>query len=83
MAKPDVEEFVQRAEAIYATQLKSILEPEHIDEYVAIEPESGDYFLGKTLGEATHAARQSYPDRWTHAMRVGHRAALHLGSQTR
>lgn len=79
MTKPSVEEFARRAEEIYATRLKALLEPDHVDDYVAIEPESGEYFLGKTLREATHAARQSYPGRWTHAMRVGHRAALHLG----
>ena len=27
--------------------------PNTLDEFVAIEPESGDYFLGKTLSEAT------------------------------
>jgi len=83
MTKPEVEEFVRRAEEIYATRLRSVLEPEHVDEFVAIEPESGDYFLGKTLSEATRAARESYPDRWTHAMRVGHRAALHFGMHVR
>ncbi|QDT36858.1 hypothetical protein [Stratiformator vulcanicus] len=79
MTKPEIEEFVRRAEAIYSTRLKSILEPGHVDEFVAIEPESGDYFLGKTLSEATQAARRSHPDRSTHAMRIGHSAALQLG----
>ena len=53
MTQSDVDEFVRKAEAIYAARLRSILEPKHIDEFVAIEPESGDYFLGKTLNEAT------------------------------
>ena len=83
MARPEIEEFVRRAEEIYATKLRAVLESEHVDEFVAIEPESGDYFLGKTLTEATQAARKSYPDRWTHAMRVGHSAALHFGMQVR
>jgi hypothetical protein len=83
MTDPEVDEFVRRAEEIYATRLRSILEPEHIDEFVAIEPESGDYFLGKTLSEAARAARESYPERWTHAMRVGRRAALHFGMHVR
>jgi hypothetical protein len=51
--------------------------------FIAIEPESGDYFLGKTLGEATRAARQVYPNRLTHAMRIGRKAALHFGMHTR
>jgi hypothetical protein len=83
MAESDVSAFVSKAEDIYAARLRSILEPEHADEFVAIEPESGDYFLGTTLSEATQAARRAYPDRLTHAMRVGHRAALHLGMHTR
>ena len=83
MAKPEIEEFVRKAEEIYANRLRSVLEPEHMDEFVAIEPESGDYFLGKTLSEATQAARKSHPERWTHAMRVGHSTALHFGMHVR
>jgi hypothetical protein len=79
MTKPNLDEFARRAEAIYAARLRSFLEPAHVNEFVAIEPESGDYFLGKTLGEATQAARRTYPDRWTHAMRIGRSAALHFG----
>lgn len=83
MTDVDVDEFVRRAEEIYATKLRGVLEPEHVDEFVAIEPESGDYFLGETLSEAAQAARKAYPHRLTHAMRVGHRAALHFGWHTR
>lgn len=83
MTKPEIEDFVRKAEEIYATHLRSVLEPEHSDEFVVIEPDSGDYFLGNTLTEATQAARKSYPNRWTHAMRVGHRAALHFGLHIR
>jgi hypothetical protein len=79
MTAREVNEFVSRAEAIYATRLRANLEPEHMDEFVVIEPESGDYFLGKTLNDATRAARHAYPDRLTHAMRVGFKAALHFG----
>ncbi len=79
MTDPDVDEFVRKAEAIYADRLRPVLEPAHLDEFVAIEPESGDYFLGKTLSEATRNARNIYPDRLTHAMRVGHKAALDFG----
>ncbi len=83
MTRPEIDDFVRRAEAIYAMRLRGILEPDHVDEYVAIEPESGDYFLGKTLNEATQAARAAHPDCLTHAMRIGHRAALHFGMQLR
>lgn len=79
MTAREIDIFVKQAEEIYADRLQADLELDHLDEFLAIEPESGDYFLGKTLNEATQAARQTYPDRLTHAMRIGHRAALHLG----
>ena len=78
MTTPDVDEFVRRAEEVYDTRLRQVLEPQHLDEFVAIEPDSGDYFLGTTLSEAIGAARRSYPDRLAHAMRVGHKAAIHI-----
>ena len=81
MAEPEVAEFVRRAEEVYTKRLRAILEPDHVDEFVAIEPESGDYFLGKTLSEAMAAAHRAYPGRLAHAMRIGHRAAVHFGMQ--
>ena len=83
MTAINVDEFVRRAEEIYTTRLRGFLESELIDDFVAIEPESGDYFLGKTLNEATRAARLTHPDQLTHVMRIGHRAALHFGMQVR
>jgi hypothetical protein len=38
---------------------------------VAIEPESGDYFVGKTLGAANDAAFAKYPDAWVYFVRIG------------
>ncbi len=37
---------------------------------VAIEPESGDYFLGATLGNADAAAYAKYPDVWVYFARL-------------
>jgi len=79
MDEPKIEAFVQRAEAIYHSQLRAMLEPEHLNEFVAIEPESGDYFLGRTLSDAMSQARRAHPNRLAHAMRVGHKAAVHFG----
>lgn len=79
MQNRDVADFVQKAEGIYESRLQGILEPSHDHEFVAIEPESGEYFLGKTLNDAARAARAAYPSRLTHVIRVGHKAAIHLG----
>ena len=37
---------------------------------VAIEPESGDYFVGATLGKADAAAYAKYPDKWVYFARL-------------
>jgi hypothetical protein len=37
---------------------------------VAIEPESGDYFVGATLGKANAAAFEKYPDCWVFFARL-------------
>ncbi len=79
MQNKDIADLVQKAESIYEARLQAILEPSHDHEFVAIEPESGEYFLGKTLNDAALAARVAYPSRLTHLMRVGHKAAIHLG----
>jgi hypothetical protein len=60
-----------------------MLEPAHNDEFVAIEPISGEYFLGRTLSEAIGASRSKYPDRLAHALRVGHKATVHFGLHVR
>jgi hypothetical protein len=74
-----VEDFVRSAKLLYEHKLRATLENSHRNEFVAIEPISGEYFLGRTLSEALGAARNAHPDRLSHVMRVGHRAALHFG----
>jgi hypothetical protein len=69
-----------RAEAVYRERLKDRLEVTNPDDFVAIEPESGDFFLGKTLSEAIQAARAAYPARLPFALRVGHTSTLELGA---
>jgi len=73
-------ELIQRSEEIYVSRLKAELERTHRDYFVVIEPESGDHFLGRTLSDASAAAHAVYPDRRGFALRVGHRAAVHIGA---
>jgi hypothetical protein len=83
MTAPDLDDLVRRAEQLYEKKLRAQLEATHLDQFVAIEPVSGDYFLGRTLSEAMGAAHDAHPDRLSHAMRVGHQAALHFGVSLR
>ncbi len=70
------------ASAIFE-RLRKILEPTHVNQFVAIEPISGEHFLGTTLSDAIRASRRKYPDRLVHAFRVGHKAAVHFGMHIR
>jgi hypothetical protein len=83
MVSAETKSIIQRAKQIYADQLQSELEGRHMDRFVAIEPESGEYFLGDTFDEAVKAARTKYPSRLSHTIRIGHRAAFHLGGLER
>jgi hypothetical protein len=75
-------ELADRGIAIYQQTLKSRLESTNPDDFVAIEPDSGDYFLGKTLSEAIQAARQAHPARLSFVLRVGHQSTIDLGAAT-
>ena len=77
------ENVAEQARQIYEERLRATLEESHMDEFVAIEPISGEYFLGRTLSDAIGASRTKYPERLVHALRVGHKAAVHFGLQIR
>src|SRR5262245_63743511 len=74
----ETDELARRAEAIYEQRLRALLEPAHRGMFVAIEPDSGDHFLGKSVIEAMTAAEQAHPGRKTYVLRVGYRAANEL-----
>ena len=77
------EDVARQARRIYEDRLRALLEQSHMNEFVAIEPVSGDYFLGRTLSDAIGASRIKYPDRLAHVLRVGHKAAIHFGLRIR
>lgn len=79
MVSAETKSVINRAKQIYANQLQSDLESQHMDRFVSIEPESGEYFLGDTFDEAVKSARTKYPTRLSHTIRIGHRAAFHIG----
>lgn len=83
MVSAETKSVIDRAKQIYANRLRTDLESEHMDRFVAIEPESGEYFLGDTLDEAVKSARAKYPNRLSHTIRIGHPAAFHIGGLQR
>lgn len=77
-----LEEVAAVARPIFA-RIQAGLIASNPDAFVAIEPESGDYFVAPTISDAIEQARQRYPDRLVHTFRVGHPAAIHFGMQER
>jgi len=80
MLTGESQRVADRAKRLYEEKYRQSLEEGHMGAFVCIEPESGDYFLGRTFDDAVNQAIDAYPDRLTHTLRVGHAAALHLGT---
>lgn len=72
-------ELARRASELYEAKFRQSLESHHRNEFVAIEPESGEYFLGNTLSAAIQSARIAHPNRIPFAFRVGHPTTVNLG----
>lgn len=80
MVKPlSDEEIVGQAKEFYEAELRESLEAEHRDEFVTIEPVSRTFYLGSTFSEAVQKAKRACPGLMSYTLRIGHRAALHLG----
>lgn len=70
VAGVDIHMIVTKGQAVYA-RIGGDLEPTHRGEAVAIEVDSGEYFLGKTGLEATEKAREKFPDKLFYVARIG------------
>jgi hypothetical protein len=70
----DMHRLGEEGERIYYEKLKPILEPKYKGKIIAIEVDSGDYFIGDSVIEAGDKAKQKYPDKIFHFMRIGYRA---------
>jgi len=80
MVSEQTADVARRAKQLYEEQLRTKLEATNMNDFVAIEPDSGDCFFGKTLSEAIQASRAAHPDRLAFAMRVGHSTAVSIGA---
>lgn len=76
MSSSQKSQLAEDGERIYRERLKAQLERTHLGQFVAIEPISGDYFLGRSLSEAIGAGRKAYPDRLMYGMRIGYSSAV-------
>jgi hypothetical protein len=82
MLSADSKRVAEKAKKLFQERYRAKLEESNCGDFVCIEPESGDFFLGHTFDEAVNHAINVYPDRLTHTLRIGHNAAFHLGLMT-
>ena len=80
MASHDSQQIAEQAERIYEQHLRATLEKTHPRLFVAIEPISGDHFLGGTVSEAGAAARKAHPHSPSYILRIGQKAAVQIGA---
>jgi hypothetical protein len=67
-----------KARKIYNERLKPTLEASCHGQFVAIDADSGEYFLSSTPLEAIKNGRLKYPEKAFHVMKVGYKAAILL-----
>jgi hypothetical protein len=62
---------IERGAEVYDEQLRALLEPKHTGKFVAVEAESGRYFLGDTDAEALMTAHEAMPESHFYLKRIG------------
>ena len=73
----------ESAKAHYESNLKAQMEKEHLGKFIAVEPESGQFFIGGTFMECALEAKKEIPDKMSFVIKIGSDAAVHIGSATR
>jgi hypothetical protein len=79
---PANDDLVERGKNTYRQRLASVLEPSHIGEFVAVEPDSGRYFLESTASAALAAAHAAMPNNLFYLTRVGQETAHTVSGQS-
>ena len=73
------DEIMSRGDRVYEDKLKNRLENNHKGRFVAIEPASGNYFLGDTGSKALWAAHKAMPEKRFFLKRIGYHITHKLG----
>ncbi|NET37282.1 MAG: hypothetical protein F6K19_35535 [Cyanothece sp. SIO1E1] len=76
------EEFAQRGNEIYKSQVRSKVEEGTYGKIVAIDIETGAFEVADTPIAATDKLYEQYPDAQPWVIRIGHRAVYRFGSRS-
>lgn len=75
----DPQEVARKGEKTYK-KVKDKLEKKYFGKFVAVEVESGKYFLGSDQIEAIKKAKQQFPKSIFYIARIGFRGAIKISS---
>lgn len=75
--------LAEKGKEFYNRSLKQLLEPTENGKFIAIEPDSGRYFVGKTTRETMDAAHCALPDKKFYLQRIGFAFAHSFGGLRR
>jgi hypothetical protein len=76
------EEFAQRGNALYESQIRSQVEEGNHGEIVAIDIETGAFEVADTSMAAVDRLYEREPDAQPWVIRIGHRAVFRFGSRS-
>jgi peptide subunit release factor RF-3 len=76
------EEFAQRGNALYESQIRSQVEEGNHGKIVAIDIETGTFEVADNIVNATERLYARYPDAQPWAIRIGHRSVFRFGSRS-
>ena len=76
------EEFAQRGDALYETQIRSQVEEGNDGKIVAIDIETGAFELADEILTATGRLFDRIPDAQPWILRIGHRAVDRFGARS-
>jgi peptide subunit release factor RF-3 len=76
------EEFAQRGDEIYESQVRSQVEEGNLGKIVAIDIETGTFEVADEILTATNRLFDRLPDAQPWIVRIGHRAVHRFGSRS-
>jgi hypothetical protein len=75
----DQQAFIEKAKLVYEDCLRAKLEASDFGKVIALEPESGDYVLGKDFMDVFKAKRAKFGEKYVYIFRVGGGGAVRIG----
>jgi hypothetical protein len=67
----DVKVLARRGQAYYDQQLRPGLESQHYGRFVAVEPDTMQYWIADSVEDVCRQARAALPGKFFHLIRIG------------